>query len=129
MAKGTKTEAKAAKPEAGKKSKSTVRDAGKKMAETLQSAGANMREAASDAAQNSAKINLAVIDQVEANTRAAFAALRAAAGAKTITDVVSVQRDYVKEQGERSVKQAREIGDLIAQFGRSAVSQLTGRKK
>lgn len=129
MAKGKKSEAKAEKPEAAKKAKSAIRNAGEKVAETLQNAGATMREAASDAAESTAKINVTVIDQVEANTRAAFAAMRAAAGAKSITEVVAVQRDYVKEQGERSVKQAREIGDMIAQFGRSAVSQMTGRKK
>lgn len=87
-----------------------------------------MRGAASEAAQNAAKINVAVIDQVEANTRAAFAAMRAAASAGSIGDIAKVQRDYVKDQGERSVAQAREIGDLIAQFGRNAVSQMTRRK-
>lgn len=116
------------KPENVKKPKSAARDAGERIAEGLQSAGANLRGAASDAAQNAAKINVAVIDQVEANSRAAFAAMRAAASAGSVSDIVKVQRDYVKDQGERSVAQAREIGDLIAQFGRNAVQQVTGRK-
>ncbi len=111
-----------------KKPKSAARDAGERIAEGLQTAGANLRGAANEAAQNAAKINVAVIDQVEANTRAAFAAMRAAASAGSLGDIVKVQRDYVKDQGERSVAQAREIGDLIAQFGRNAVSQMTGRK-
>ena len=128
MAKAKKTQATAEKPESAKKPKSAARDAGERIAGGLQNAGANLRGAASEAAQNAAKINVAVIDQVEANTRAAFAAMRAAASAGSIGDIAKVQRDYVKDQGERSVAQAREIGDLIAQFGRNAVSQMTRRK-
>jgi hypothetical protein len=62
-----------------------------------------------------------VIEHAEANTREAFAAMRAAAGAKNPADVAKIQGDYLRQQGARSLAHAREIGDLIMQFGRDAV--------
>lgn len=81
----------------------------------------SIRETASSAAQNAASLNAKVIDHAEENVREAFRALRAAAGSTSVQDVVKAQTDYVKAQGTRSVTQAREIGEMIAQFGRSAV--------
>ena len=92
--------------------------------DAVKGAGENVREAASSAAQNAASLNAKVIDHAEENVREAFKALRAAAGSTNIQDVVKAQSDYVKEQGARSMTQAREIGELIMQFGRDAVSPL-----
>jgi hypothetical protein len=39
---------------------------------------------------------------------------------------MQVQADYVRDQGTRSMAQVREIGEMITQFGRSAMSGLTG---
>jgi hypothetical protein len=119
--------AKAAKPD--KPKASTASSAGARVAAGLRGAGDTMRDAAADAARNSAKVTATVIDQAEANTRAAFAAMRAAAGANSLAEIGSVQRDYIKEQSQRSMAQAREIGDLIAGFGREAFAQMTGRGK
>jgi hypothetical protein len=127
MAKGKKADAKA-EAKAESKAKSAMKRAGEQVAEQVQSAAATVRDVASGAAKSTSKINLAVIDQVEANTQAAFAAMRAAASAASVGDVVKVQREYVKEQGQRSMAQAKEIGDMIAQFGRDAVAQMRGKK-
>jgi len=89
--------------------------------DAVKRAGENVREAASSAAQNAASLNAKVIDHAEENVREAFKALRAAAGSTSIQDVVNAQTDYVKEQGARSMAQAREVGEMIAQFGRSAM--------
>lgn len=123
MAKDKKTE-KADKSEgvAAKASK-----AAKGAADQLRAASESAREVASQAATNAGKINMTVIDQAEANTRAAFAAMRAAAKAGSLSGIAKVQGDYVKEQGKRSVEQAREIGDLIAQFGRDAIEVMRGK--
>jgi hypothetical protein len=67
-----------------------------------------------------------MIDQAEQNAREAFAAMREAAEAKDISQVMKIQGDYLREQGTRSMSQAREIGELIMQFGRDAVAPLRG---
>ncbi len=112
---------------AAKAAAESAKSTAKRAAEQLAAAGEGAREAASKAAENAGKINMTVIDQAEANTRAAFAAMRAAASAGSLSGIAKVQGDYVKEQGKRSVDQAREIGDLIAQFGRETVAAV--RKK
>ncbi|MGJ3626035.1 phasin family protein [Sphingomonas sp. MMS24-JH45] len=65
-----------------------------------------------------------MIDQAESNTHEAFAAMRAAAQAKDLSEVMKIQGDYLREQSKRSMDQAREIGELIMQFGRDAVQPL-----
>lgn len=95
--------------------------------EPLKAAGEAMKAAGAKAAENSAALTGAVIDHAEANTREAFAALRAAAQSSSITDVLKVQGDYVREQGNRSMAQAREIGELIARFGRESIESFKGK--
>ncbi len=75
---------------------------------------------------NASQIGLTVLSQAEANTQEAFRAMRAAAAASDVNEVMRIQSDYIREQGNRSMAQAREIGDLIAQFGRAAMGQMSG---
>jgi hypothetical protein len=93
-----------------------------KAAEGVKKAGKSLKDAASNAAGNAAALNNKVIDHAEANTRAAFAAMRSAASVKSVSDLAKIQTDYVKEQGARSMTQVKEVGDLIAQFGRDAMA-------
>lgn len=95
---------------------------GEKAADAVKKAGKSLKDATSKAAENAAALNNKVIDHAEANTRAAFAAMRSAASVKSVTDLAKIQTDYVKEQGARSMTQVKEVGDLIAQFGRDAMS-------
>ena len=67
-----------------------------------------------------------MIDQAETNAHEAFAAMRKAAQATDLSGVMQIQGEYLREQGTRSMTQAREIAELIAQFGRDAVSTLRG---
>jgi hypothetical protein len=114
-----------AKKSEGKKAKAEA--APKAEANPVQKAGKAIRAGAEKAMANSAAINARVIDQAEANAKEAFAAMRAAAGARSVNDVVKIQTKFVKEQGARSVEQVREIGDMIARFGRDAIEQLRGK--
>ena len=77
-------------------------------------------------AQNNQAIGLKMIEQAETNTHEAFAAMRKAAQATDLSSVMQIQGDFLREQGTRSMAQARELGELIAQFGRDAVSTLRG---
>lgn len=89
-------------------------------------AGEAMRDSGRKVAEGGATISMKLIDQAENNARQAFAAMRAAAAAKDLTEVMRIQGEYLREQGSRSVAQAREVGELIAQFGRDAVAPLNG---
>ena len=107
------------------KDKATIVD---KVIEPLKAAGEAIKDAGQKAAENSAALSSAVIDHAEANTREAFAALRAAAQASSINDVLRIQGDFVREAGSRGMAQAKEIGELVARFGKDTVAGLTGRK-
>ena len=87
-------------------------------------AGEAMRASGRKAAEGGATISMKLIDQAESNAREAFAAMRAAAGAKDLSEVMRIQGDYLRESSSRAMSQAREIGELIVQFGKDAVSPL-----
>jgi hypothetical protein len=93
-----------------------------KATETAKKAGKSMKDTATKAAANASALNNKVIDHAEENTRAAFAAMRSAASVKSVSELAKIQTTYVKEQGARSMTQVKEVGDLIAQFGRDAMA-------
>ncbi|MDB5682104.1 MAG: phasin family protein [Sphingomonas bacterium] len=93
----------------------------KSAADRVEGLGANIRKSGEKLAKQGNSVSMKVIEHAEANTREAFAAMRAAAGAKNPADVAKIQGDYLRQQGARSLAHAREIGDLIMQFGRDAV--------
>lgn len=97
-----------------------------RVVEPAKRAGEAMRESGKKIAENSSTIGVKIIDQAETNAQEAFNAMRAAAQAKDLSEVMKIQGDYLREQGSRSMNQAREIGELIAQFGRDAVAPLRG---
>lgn len=96
-------------------------DPAKKAGEAMRASGAKMAEGGST-------VSMKMIDQAEANAREAFAAMRAAASAKDLSEVMKIQGDFLRDQGSRSMSQAREIGELIMEFGREAVAPLRGDK-
>lgn len=86
-----------------------------------------MRAAGSAMTEQGSQLGLTILSQAEANTQEAFRAMRAAAQASDVNEVMKIQSDYMREQGARSMAQAREVGELIANFGRNAIGQMTGR--
>jgi hypothetical protein len=89
-------------------------------------AGETMRASGEKAVQNGSAIGVKLLDQAESNTQQAFAAMRAAAQAKDLGDVMRIQSEFLRDAGARSMSQAREIGELIMQFGRDAVTPMRG---
>jgi hypothetical protein len=90
-------------------------------------AGEAMRQSGAKVAEGGATVSSKLIDQAEQNAREAFAALRAVAGAKDLGDVLKVQGDYLRQQSERSMAQAKEIGELIVRMGQESVAPLKGK--
>lgn len=95
-----------------------------KIVEPAKRAGEAMKESGQKLVEGGSRVGVKMIDQAESNAREAFAAMREAARAKDLSEVMKIQGDYMREQGQRSMAQAREIGELIAQFGRDAVAPL-----
>lgn len=111
-----------------------LRDAGQKAAgafsdrvvEPAKRAGEALRQGGQKIAESNQAIGVRMIDQAETNAAEAFAAMRKAAQATDLSSVMQIQGEYLREQGGRSMTQAREIGELIVQFGRDAVSSVRG---
>lgn len=97
-----------------------------RVVEPAKRAGEAMKASGQKIAEGGSTIGVRLIDQAEQNAREAFTAMREAAQAKDISQVMKIQGDYLREQSTRSMAQAREIGELIVQFGRDAVSPLRG---
>nr|WP_174287311.1 phasin family protein [Sphingomonas bacterium] len=95
-----------------------------KVVEPAKRAGEAMKESGQKMVEGGSRVGVKMIDQAESNAREAFAAMREAARAKDLSEVMKIQGDYMREQSQRSMAQAREIGELIAQFGRDAVAPL-----
>ncbi len=106
---------------AAKEATDRVAAGAKSAAERVESVGENVRKSGEKIAKQGSAVSLKVIEHAEANTREAFAALRAAAEAANPAEVAKIQGDYLRQQGARSLAHAREIGELIMQFGRNAV--------
>lgn len=103
------------------------KSAAERIAEPIKKATQSMRDSATQAMANTAALNSKVIDHAETNAKEAFAALRKVAGAKSVQDVVKVQTEFVKQQGARSAAHVREVGELIASFGREAFNTMRGK--
>lgn len=97
-----------------------------KVADPARRAGAAMKASGEKVAEGNKTIGLRLLDQAEQNAKEAFAAMRAAAGASDLSEVMKIQGEYLREQGQRNMAQAREVGELIMRFGRDAVSPLRG---
>jgi hypothetical protein len=104
-----------------------ARDAfSEKVVDPARRAAEARKESGGKIAEGGATIGKAMIDQAEQNAREAFAAMREAASASDLTQVMKIQGDYLREQSQRSMSQAREIGELIMKFGKDAVAPLQG---
>ena len=91
--------------------------------ENLKKSGEKLKASGEKIAKQSAAVSMKMLEHAEENTRQAFAAMRAAAGAKNPAEVARIQGDYLKQQGARALTHAREIGELIMQFGRDAMGE------
>ncbi|KQN19590.1 hypothetical protein ASE86_12095 [Sphingomonas sp. Leaf33] len=94
--------------------------------EKMQAAGEAMKATGERMADNGASVGTKMLDQAEENVREAFAAMRAATQAKDLSEVMKIQGDYLRDQSSRAMTQAREIGELIVQFGKDTGETMRG---
>jgi len=112
--------------EGAEKARRTFQD---NVVDPAQRAGEAMKASGRKIAEKGASVGVKMIDQAETNAREAFAAMREAASAKDLSEVMKIQGEYLRDQSQRGMAQAREIGELIMQFGRDAVAPLRGKDK
>lgn len=93
----------------------------------MKAAADQMKASGEKIAETGTQLGMRLLDQAETNTREAFAAIRAATQAKDVSEVMRVQGEFLREQGARSMTQAREIAEIITSFGRDAMGQMTRR--
>lgn len=109
------------------KAKTDTKDAAHGLTDRVKAAGEKMRASGEKMAESGTQLGMKMLDQAEQNTREAFNAMRAAAKARDLSEVMHVQGEYLREQGNRSMAQAREIAEMIASFGRETIGKMTGR--
>lgn len=95
----------------------------------MKGAGEAMQASGQKMAEGGSAVTLKMLDQAETNAREAFAAMREAASARDLSEVMRIQGEFMREQGNRSMSQAREIGEMIVQFGRDAIGAARGTKQ
>lgn len=122
----------AAKPKAEPKAKPAAAapatdSVAEKISKPVKKAAAAVKDSAERAVKRGVVLNSKVIDHAETNTQKVFAAMRAATQAGSMSEIAKIQTKFVRDQTERSVAQAREMGEMIAKFGRDAVDKI--RKK
>lgn len=91
--------------------------------ENLKKSGEKMKASGEKIAKQGSAVSMKIIEHAEENTHQAFTAMRAAASAKNPAEVAKIQSEYLKQQGARALTHAREIGELIMQFGRGAMGE------
>lgn len=108
--------------------KTEAKGAAQEMTDRVKAAGEKMRASGEKFAERGSELGMKLLDQAEQNTREAFNAMRAAAKSRDVSEVMHVQGEYLREQGARSMAQAREVAEMIANFGREAIGRMTGRE-
>ena len=106
--------------------KTDAKNAAHDITDRVKAAGEKMRASGEKIAERGSELSMKLLDQAEQNTREAFNAMRAAAQSRDLSEVMHVQGEYLREQGARSLAQAREIGEMIANFGRETIGRMTG---
>ena len=97
---------------------------GERVAESAKRVGKSLQASSQTWVEGNAEIGLKMLDQAEQNVQQAFSAMRAAAKARDITEVMRIQAEFVRQQGERSAAQARQIGEMIVKVGRDSMTPL-----
>jgi len=103
----------------------TINKASEAIGERLRVAADTMKASTEKLAETGSQLSVRLLDQAEVNTREAFAAMRAVAQARDVAEMMRVQSDFFRDQGTRSMEQARELGEMVIGMGRDTVGQLT----
>jgi hypothetical protein len=83
------------------------------MMQPMKQASAALKEAKERATEQNEAISVRLIDFAESNLTDTLEALRAAARAKDVTEVLTIQGEFLRNQMSRSLDQFREMTELV----------------
>jgi phasin family protein len=97
------------------------------VAEPLKDVGKTFEEARERTVACNSEISSRFIEYAETNTREAFDAARAAAGAKSVVELIEIQNTYLRDQATRGASQLRELGELVFKASQDAWAPITSK--
>jgi hypothetical protein len=91
----------------------------------LRDAGEAFREAGETFGHEGRKVALKLVDNTQDNVVWSFEALRDTLQAETFADAVKIQQHAVTELFRRSMRQIREVSEIVGQSGQKTMKPIT----
>ena len=95
--------------------------------EPLKQASEALKDIRQRAGEHNQEVNLRLLEFAERNMTETLEALRAAARAKDLTEVLTIQGNFLRDQMTRSADQVREFTELMNKVGREALERVGER--
>jgi len=96
-----------------------------RMQDGLRDAGDALREAGETFSHEGRKVALKLVDNTQDNVVRSFEALRDTLQAETFADAVKIQQHAVTELVRRSIRQIREVGEIVGTTGQKTMKPIT----
>jgi hypothetical protein len=91
----------------------------------LRDAGEAFREAGEAFGDEGRKVALKIVDNAQDNVVWSFEALRDTLQAETFADAVKIQQQAVTELFRRSIRQIREVSEIVGESGQKTMKPIT----
>ncbi len=96
-----------------------------RMQDGLRDAGEAFREAGEAFGGEGRKVALKIVDNAQDNVVWSFEALRDTLQAETFADAVKIQQQAVTELFRRSIRQIREVSEIVGESGQKTMKPIT----
>lgn len=96
-----------------------------RMQDGLRDAGDAFREAGEAFGDEGRKVALKIVDNAQDNVVWSFEALRDTLQAETFADAVKIQQQAVTELFRRSMRQIREVSEIVGESGQKTMKPIT----
>ncbi len=96
-----------------------------RMRQAAEEATANLEAAVAAASSGVTELNLKAFEAVKTSSDVAFDFVRAMSGARTLSDVVSLQSEHMRKQFETMNAQAKEFADLANKVSARAMAPMS----
>jgi hypothetical protein len=96
-----------------------------RMQDGLRDAGEALREAGEAFGDEGRKVALKLVDNAQDNVAWSFEALRDTLQAESFADAVKIQQNAVTELFRRSLRQMREVSEIVGESGQKTMKPIT----
>jgi hypothetical protein len=90
--------------------------------EPFKKATSTLKAVQDKALSSSQQINLKMLDIAKQNTTSTLEAMKSFTCASDMSEALSVQQAFVRDQAAAGMAQMREVGDMVAKVGREALA-------